>query len=100
MSSDCTQVGPNCPADGSGLSYPPSLVASIIFSAIFGASLAFHIFLGVKFKTWSFLACYILGSTSEVVGYIGRAFLHSNPYNLNTLVIILINGKELPLIFY
>lgn len=84
MSSNCTQVGPDCPADGSDLSYPPSLVASIIFSAIFGVSLAIHVFSGVKFKTWSFLACYFLGSTSEVAGYIGRIFLHSNPYNLNT----------------
>lgn len=93
-SSDCTQVGPNCPADGSGLSYPPSLVASIIFSAIFGVSLAFHLFLGVKFKTWSFLACYLLGSTAEAAGYIGRIFLHSNPYNLNTLVVFLIGEEE------
>ncbi|KAH8689095.1 RTA1 like protein-domain-containing protein [Talaromyces proteolyticus] len=87
MSSNCTKVGPDCPADGSGLSYPPSLVASIIFTVIFCTSLAIHMFLGIKLRTWSFLACYILGSTSEAVGYIGRIFLHSNPYNLSTFLV-------------
>lgn len=85
-SSDCTEVGPNCPADNSSLSYPPSLAANIIFAALFGFSLILHIFLGWRLRTWSFLAAYILGSSAETAGYIGRILLHSNPYNLNTRV--------------
>jgi hypothetical protein len=83
-SSNCTAVGPNCPADGSGLSYSPSIAASSIFAALFGFSLIMHIFLGWRLRTWSFLAAYVLGSSAETAGYIGRILLHSNPYNLNT----------------
>jgi uncharacterized membrane protein len=86
MVKDCTEVGPNCPADGSSLSYPPSLIASAIFTAIFAISLLCHSGLGLKYKTWSFMGVYCTGSLLEVIGYVGRALLHNNPYNLNTSV--------------
>lgn len=81
--SNCTVVGPDCPADGSSLSYPPNLAANIIFAALFGSSLIVHTFLGWRLKTWSFLAAYALGSCTETVGYVGRVLLHYNPYDLN-----------------
>jgi hypothetical protein len=81
----CTQIGPNCPPDGSSLSYPPNEAASIAFAVIFATSLALHLGLGWKTRTWSFLVAFSLGSSSEVVGYIGRAMLNKNPYNLSTL---------------
>ncbi|EED16677.1 conserved hypothetical protein [Talaromyces stipitatus ATCC 10500] len=87
MWSNCTTVGPNCPADGSGLSYPPNLAANIIFAALFGFSLIVHIFQGWRLRTWSFLAAYALGSSTEVVGYIGRILFHSNPYDLNRFLV-------------
>lgn len=81
---ECTKVGPDCPPDGSSLSYPPNRVASSIFMVIFGASLICHCLMGFKTRTWSFLVAYLLGSTAEVIGYIGRILLHNNPYDLNT----------------
>jgi hypothetical protein len=82
----CKQIGPGCPSDGSALGYAPNMAASVIFMGIFGLSLVGHIVLGLKYKTWSFLIAMILGSSAEVVGYLGRILMHNNPYKLSTFV--------------
>jgi hypothetical protein len=82
----CTEIGPDCPPDGSSLGYAPNMAASIIFMGLFGGSLIGHIALGWKYKTWTFLIAMILGSSSEVIGYLGRVLMHNNPYKLSTLV--------------
>lgn len=84
---ECTAIGPDCPSDGSPLGYAPNMAASIIFMVLFSISLVGQIALGWKYKTWTFLIAMGLGSSSEVVGYLGRILMRSNPYNLNTLVI-------------
>lgn len=85
MKSNCTAVGPTCPADGSSLTYPPSLIASIIFGALFAISLVCHFALGLKYKTWVFMSVYCTASLLEVIGYIGRILVRNNPYDLNSL---------------
>lgn len=87
MKGDCTRVGLLCPADGSSLGYPPSLIASCIFAATFGLSLVCHFALGFKHKTWVFMGVYCTGSLLEVLGYVGRILMRNNPYDLNTLVL-------------
>jgi hypothetical protein len=82
----CKMIGPGCPADGSSLGYAPNVAASIIFMSIFSLSLIGHLILGWKYKTWTFMAAMFLGSSSEVVGYLGRILMHNNPYNLSTSV--------------
>lgn len=83
---DCTQIGPNCPPDGSALGYPPNTAASIFFLVIFFLSICVHVLLGVRSRAWIFMIVYTLGSTMEVIGYVGRILMHNNPYDLNTLV--------------
>ncbi|RFU36250.1 hypothetical protein B7463_g106, partial [Scytalidium lignicola] len=83
----CEEIGPGCPADGSSLGYPPNIAASVIFMGLFGASLLGHTVLGWKHKTWSFMIAMFLGSSSEVVGYLGRILMHNNPYRLSTFLI-------------
>lgn len=82
----CTAIGPDCPADGSSLGYAPNMAASIVFLGIFSISLVAHAALGWKYKTWTFLIAMALGSSSEMVGYLGRILMHNNPYKLSTLV--------------
>lgn len=82
----CTAIGPDCPADGSSLGYAPNMAASIVFLGIFSISLVAHVALGWKYKTWTFLIAMALGSSSEMVGYLGRILMHNNPYKLSTLV--------------
>lgn len=80
----CKQTGPGCPSDGSPLGYAPNLAASAIFMGIFGISTVGHLILGWKYQTWSFMIAMLLGSISEVVGYLGRILMHDNPYRLST----------------
>jgi hypothetical protein len=82
----CTEVGPGCPSNGSSLGYAPNLTASIIFIIIFASSFFAHLGLGTKYKTWGFMTATLLGSSSEVIGYIGRVLMHNNPYKLSTSV--------------
>jgi hypothetical protein len=82
----CKEIGPNCPSDGSSLGYAPNMAASVIFMGLFGISLVGHVVLGWKYKTWTFLVAMFLGSSSEVVGYLGRVLMHQNPYKLSTSV--------------
>ncbi|KAH8817127.1 RTA1 like protein-domain-containing protein [Xylogone sp. PMI_703] len=81
----CKEIGPGCPADGSSLGYPPNVAASVIFMGLFGVSLLAHTALGWKYKTWSFMTAMFLGSSSELIGYLGRILMHNNPYKLSTL---------------
>ena len=90
----CTAIGPDCPADGSSLGYAPNVVASIVFLCLFSISLAGHVALGWKYKTWTFLIAMALGSSSELVGYLGRILMHNNPYKLSTLVSALSNPRS------
>ena len=83
----CKMIGTGCPADGSSLGYAPNLAASIIFMGVFGVSLIGHLVLGWKYKTWTFMIAMLLGSSSEVVGYLGRILMHNNPYKLSTFVL-------------
>ncbi|KAH6663521.1 RTA1 like protein-domain-containing protein [Halenospora varia] len=83
----CKSIGPGCPADGSSLGYAPSMAASVIFMGAFGLALIGHIILGWKYRTWTFAITMILGSSSEVVGYLGRIFMHNNPYKLSTFLV-------------
>lgn len=83
---NCTMIGPGCPADGSSLSYAPSLPARIIFMVFFSFSFVGHLLLGWKYKAITFMIAMLLGSSSEVVGYLGRLLMHNNPYKLSTFV--------------
>ncbi|KFY81071.1 hypothetical protein V499_00144 [Pseudogymnoascus sp. VKM F-103] len=80
-------VGPDCPADGSPLGYAPNLAASIAFLSLFAVSLIAHVVWGIRYRTWTFMVCMVLGSMTEVIGYVGRVFMHKNPYNLSTIMI-------------
>lgn len=91
----CTEVGPDCPADGSSLGYPPNLVVSIIFMGVFATSLVCHLVQGWRAKTWTFMIAMCLGSNAEVIGYLGRVFMHSNPYRLSTLVLIFLFTQQI-----
>ncbi|OBT91738.2 hypothetical protein VE01_10229 [Pseudogymnoascus verrucosus] len=80
-------VGPDCPADGSPLGYAPNLAASIAFLSLFAVSLIAHVVWGIRYRTWTFMVCMVLGSMTEVIGYVGRVFMHKNPYNLSTFLV-------------
>jgi len=46
-----------------------------------------HLAQGIKWRTWGFTICMVAGCLDEIIGYIGRIILHSNPFSFNAFVI-------------
>ncbi|OCL03471.1 putative RTA1 domain protein [Glonium stellatum] len=60
--------------------YLPSLAGNALYVGIFGLLLAFQIIFGWRARTWGFLGGMFGGLVLEVIGYIGRIQMHSNPF--------------------
>jgi len=76
---DCTKT--TCPVDQSVYGYQPNLVATIIFLVVFALSGCIYGWQGIKTRTWFFSIAMLLGSASEVVGYIAKLILWNNPFS-------------------
>jgi hypothetical protein len=70
-----------CPLSASVYGYRPSLAANAAFIALFSIAGAIHLYLGIRWKSWFFMACMLLGCVSAVIGYIGRIMMYYNPFN-------------------
>ncbi|OLN83414.1 Sphingoid long-chain base transporter RSB1-like protein 5 [Colletotrichum chlorophyti] len=69
-----------CPLEYSLYKYRPNLAVNILFLALFALAGAVHIALGVRWRSWWFMAFMLAGCLSEIVGYIGRIIMHRNPF--------------------
>lgn len=72
-----------CPIEYAQITYTPSLGGNVAFAIILGLLMAAQLGLGVRYKTWGFMAGMIGGLGLEVVGYAGRVGLHYNPFKFN-----------------
>lgn len=79
--SNCTHVTPNCPVQATLYGYRPNLGVNSFFAALFGFVLALQLGIGFYTRTWTYMLALSLGSFGELLGYIGRLMLHSNPWN-------------------
>ncbi|PVH95452.1 sphingoid long-chain base transporter RSB1 [Periconia macrospinosa] len=70
-----------CPVEWSLYGYYPSLPANALFVALFAISMLLHIYQGIRWRSWSFMACMVIGTFGELVGYGGRITLHNNPFD-------------------
>ena len=70
-----------CPVAGTIYGYEPNLGANIFFAAFFGFALLVQLYLGIRYKTWTYMIAVAAGCAAECIGYIGRIMLHSNPYS-------------------
>jgi hypothetical protein len=77
----CTQVTTECPVEGTIYGYYPSIGWNAGFAGFFGLCLFVHVYLGIRYKTWSFAIAMSLGCLGEVVGYIGRIIMWNNPFD-------------------
>ncbi|KAH6670137.1 putative RTA1 domain protein [Halenospora varia] len=73
--------------------YEPSLIAAIVFTALFAITTFLHVFQMCKKKTWYFIPL-IVGGCFEWIGYIGRIISHSSPtalgpYIMQTLLLLI-----------
>ncbi|KEF56257.1 uncharacterized protein A1O9_07838 [Exophiala aquamarina CBS 119918] len=58
--------------------YTPSLVAAILFTSIFVALTAAHLFRMIRSKQW-FMTAFIVGGVFEIIGFIIRIAGHNDP---------------------
>lgn len=79
--SDCTLISVECPVEATVYGYYPGLGANAFFAAWFGLFLLVQLILGIKYKTWAFMSAVALGCLTEMIGYIGRIIMHSNPWS-------------------
>lgn len=76
-----------CPIEYAMLSYLPTVTGNSVYIALFGILLALQTFLGLRYRTWGVLigttCCFLL----EIIGYIGRIIMHSNPFPLGNFLL-------------
>jgi len=70
--------------------YIPSLPGNAIYAAIFALYIVAQLFLGIKYKTWGYMAAMVLGLALEVFGYVARIMLNSDPFNNNDFLMYLV----------
>lgn len=76
---DCTQD--TCPVSQSVYGYRPDLVATWFFLILFALSGCIYTWQAFKTRTWFFSTVMILGSVSEVLGYVAKMLLWSDPFS-------------------
>jgi hypothetical protein len=70
-----------CDIEWSVYKYRPILGVNVMFLVLFAIAMAIHIGLGIRWKSWWFMAFMIMGSLVEMIGYVGRILLFYNPFS-------------------
>lgn len=70
-----------CPLDESIYGYRPTLPGSIIVIVIYGIVAILQLALGIRYKTWGFMAAMVLGCIDEIIGYVMRIKEYQNPWD-------------------
>lgn len=79
---NCTgPVTLECPLQYSPLTYRPSLAANTIFLAVFILCALVQLFLGIRYRTWTYFIALFLGAAVELIGYLGRIRLNTAPWD-------------------
>jgi hypothetical protein len=61
--------------------YYPNLTVNAFFAAFFGLFMLINLFLGIRYRSWTFLIAIAGGCILESVGYVGRVLLNDNPFS-------------------
>lgn len=78
---ECTAISPECTLEDTIYGYYPNLAANAFFAAFFGIFTIINLFLGIRYRSWTFLIAMCLGCGTEVLGYVGRILLNDNPFS-------------------
>ncbi|KAK3385938.1 parasitic phase-specific protein PSP-1 [Podospora didyma] len=88
-----------CPVEWSILQYRPSNPGQGVVIGLFALSMAIHIFQGIRWRSWDFMICMIIGCLDEIIGYVGRIMLNSNPFSFGAFVIQVVCITTAPVFF-
>lgn len=69
------------------ISYRPDVAGNLIYAAVLGAILLTQIGFGIRYKTWGFLTGMFCGLLLEVLGYLGRLWIHAKPFESNAFLV-------------
>ena len=78
---NCTSVSPRCPVEATIYGYYPNLGANAFFCAYFATLTIVNLILAFRYKTWVFGRFVGIGCLGEMIGYIGRIIMNSNPWS-------------------
>jgi hypothetical protein len=78
---NCTLA--TCPLSEATLDYVPTLSGNLLYLALFGLFLLIQGYQLFRYRTWSYSCSMMGGLVLEVVGYLGRAQMHYNPFEAN-----------------
>lgn len=67
----------------SALGYVPSLGGNVVFIVIFALLIPFQVYLGIRHRTWGYMAGLIGGLILEIIGYVARVQANSDPFGEN-----------------
>jgi hypothetical protein len=66
--------------------YQPSLGGNAFYISVFSLAMIFHIFFGLRYKTWGFMIGLFCGLVLEIIGYTARVQMHFNPFTKGPFV--------------
>lgn len=76
-----------CSIQSSVFGYRPSFAVNLCLAVLFAIAAGFHVYLGVRYRSWFFMGCLLLGCVSAVGGYIGRILLFYNPWSFAAFMV-------------
>jgi len=94
----CKELSEACPVSKTTQGYLPNKGINIFFAAAFGVAMVVCFAVGVKKRTWSYMAFITAGCALELAGYAARVPLHDNPWNssaFQTQIVAIILGPTL-----
>ncbi|OAL53536.1 RTA1-domain-containing protein [Pyrenochaeta sp. DS3sAY3a] len=77
---NCTEVTSSCPVSGTIYGYYPSLGGNGFFLAVFIVAFMIQIPLAFIYHLWGYSFALGAGTFMEIIGYVGRIQMHSNPW--------------------
>ncbi|KAM5350324.1 hypothetical protein ACJ41O_006829 [Fusarium nematophilum] len=83
-------VSDRCPVEASLYGDYFNLGACVFFVVAHGIALIPQLWFGIRARTWSFTLWLAIGTIFEIMGYVGRVIMSSNPWVYNAFVIQLV----------
>lgn len=85
MSRQYCKVG-KCPQSWQTIEYRPSIPGNSVYIACFLVLFGGQMWLGIRYKTWTYMGTILAGILGEIVGYIGRILLNLNPFLMDNFL--------------
>lgn len=73
--STCESLSASCPVEATIYGYRPDLGGNAFFLSAFALCTIGQLYLGVRYRTWTWLVAVFTGSLVETIGYAGRVMM-------------------------